>query len=146
MAFSIFNGKLTNAFQPTAPFGVVGENIVFDMALTVANIAVPGTPATIQWYPEFTSADPNNPATVWFREVAEEDLGNGDVRMSKVIRRFAENGSDAPLAEGLHYLDGQFARRHNFCRLQLAVKAGGADNCSASVLAVFGIAQPLSAP
>jgi hypothetical protein len=145
MAFTIFNGSLTNAFQATAPIGVAGENVVFDWFLTVTNtLTPPGTAAQIEWYPEFTSADPNAAGTRWFRETAEEDIGNGEVRMPKTVRRFTENGDDLPLAEGTHALDTQFARKHNFCRLQVRVAAGGADTCQAEILAVLGV-QPLSA-
>jgi hypothetical protein len=142
---SIFNAALTNAFQASDPFTITGEAIVLDMLLSVANIAVPGTAARIEWYFEFASDDPNATTTNWYREVAEEDIGNGDVRMSTVIRRFATNASDAPLPEATYRFDMQFARRHNFCRIQIRVLAGGADNCRATVLSVLG-SQPLSAP
>lgn len=142
---TIFNAALTNAFQASDPFIMTGEAIVLDTLLTVANIAVPGTAARIEWYFEFGSDDPNATTTSWYREVAEEDIGNGDVRMSTVVRRFAINAADAPLPEGTYRFDTQFNRRHNFCRVQIRVLAGGADNCRAMILSVLGSA-PLSAP
>jgi len=145
MAIQLFNGALTNSFQATGSFLISGENITLDCALTIANVAVPGTPGQIEAYLEFTSSDPNALATTWYRECAEEDLGNGNIRMSKVVRRFAEEGSDVPLAEGTHNIDLQFVRKHAFCRLQIRVAPGGADKCSAIVTTVFG-AKPLSAP
>jgi hypothetical protein len=84
------------------------------------------------------SQDPNWVGALWFREVAEEDIGNGDVRQSKVVRRFAEEGSDAPLAVGSHFLNLQFARKEGFARLQVRVAAGGANACTLMVSAVFG--------
>jgi len=144
--FPIFSGPLTNAFQASLPFSMSGENTVFDWSIVVANtVTPPGTAASLEWYPEFTSGDPNAAATLWYRETAEEDLGNGNVRMPKTVRRFTEEGSDVPLAEGTHRLDTQFVRRHNFGRLQLRTAVGSADTCSAAVLCVIGGA-PLSAP
>ena len=145
MALTIFKGSLTTSFQASSPFTIVGENIVLDMAIVVANIAVPGTAGRIEWYYEFATTDPNAATTTWYREVSEEDIGNGDVRMNEVVRRFAVNAADAPLTEATHNLDMQFNRRHNFGRIQIRVAPGGADNCSATVLSVFG-SQPLSAP
>jgi hypothetical protein len=145
MAFQIFSGHLTTTFQPTDPFVMVGDNIVFDMALNVADTILPTPTAEVQWHPEFTSGDPNATTTVWYRETSEEDIGNGDVRMNKVVRRFAEQGSDTPLVAGPHSLDAQFSRKHDFCRLQLRVSTGSGNNCTARVLAVLGAAA-LSAP
>ena len=143
MTIQIFNGKLTTSFQPTQAYMLVGETAVFDFDLVVANIAVPGTPARVEWYAEYTSADPNAVATKWYRELAEEDIGNGDVRMPVVVRRFSTNGGDAPLSEGTYAFDAQFTRKHNFVRLQVRVAPAGADNCTLRVNVPFGTA-PLS--
>jgi hypothetical protein len=140
------NALLTNAFQASQPFSIVGDNIVLDFTIVVANVAAPGTPAQVEWYPEYTSADPNAVGTGWFRETSEEDIGNGDVRMNLVVRRFATNGADAPLPDAATYrLDTQFSRKHNYCRIQIRVTAASADACRASILSVLGLA-PLSAP
>jgi hypothetical protein len=145
MSTTLFNGALTNAFQPTQGFLLTGESIVLDMTAVVASVPPAATPGRIEFYFEFTTADPNAAGTAWFREVAEEDIGNGDVRQSKVVRRFAENGSDAPLAVGTHRLNLQFTRKAGFARLQVRVLAGGANVCTLKVESVFG-SIPLSAP
>jgi hypothetical protein len=145
MSITLFNGLLTNAFQPTQGFLLAGENIVLDMTAVVASVPPAATRARIQFYLEYTTQDPNAATTPWFREVAEEDVGNGDVRMSKVVRRFAEYGSDADLAVGTHRLNMQFTRKEGFARLQVAVTTPSANACTLKVEAVFGT-TPLSAP
>jgi hypothetical protein len=144
MAFSIFNGALTNTYQPTNPVDMAGEHIVLDWALTIANLLTPaGTAATVQFYFEYASTDPNAATTVWYRETTEEDIGNGDVRMNKAVRRFSEQGADLPLAEGSHQVDMQFNRKHNYFRLQVRTAVGSADNCRAQIWSVLG-RQPIS--
>jgi hypothetical protein len=147
MAFTLCNNLLlTTTFQATSPFAIAGEHIVLDWRIVVANlVTAPATPASVLWYPEFCSEDPNAAGTEWFRETAEEDIGNGDVRMPKTVRRWTENGDDLPLAEATHRLDAQFSRKHNYCRLQMAIAAGSADNTRASVKVVVGSA-PQSPP
>jgi hypothetical protein len=145
MPVLLFNGLLTNTFQPTAAFLLTGETLVLHFGATVANIAVPGTPGRIEFYFEYTLADPNAVGTVFDREVSEEAIGNGDVRMSLVVRRFSPYGVDAPLPEGTYNVRLPFARKDGFGRLQVRVAAGGADNCSANISAIFG-SSPLSAP
>jgi hypothetical protein len=145
MAFQLVNNLLlTNVFQASQPFEIVGEHIVLDMSVVVANVAAPGTPARVEWYPEFTSADPNAAGTVWYQETTEEDIGNGDVRMNKAVRRFSEHGADLPLAEGTHRLDQQFSRKHDYCRLQMRVSVGSADACRLGVIVVVG--RPAQSP
>jgi hypothetical protein len=137
MAIELFNGKLTAAFQPTKPVMVAGETIVLDFLATIANLVTPpATPGLVEWYLEYCYTDPNAAATRWFQECAEEDKGNGVVRMAKVIRYFSENAADVALAVGVHMIDTQFARKHAFYRLQ--VRATGADNCSLIVASPFG--------
>jgi hypothetical protein len=145
MSISLFNGPLTNAFQPTAGFLLAGETVVLDLVANVASVPPAADAGRIECYLEYTTEDPNAVNTRWFREVAEEDIGNGDVRMPKVVRRFTENGADTALAVGIHYLNMQFSRKEGFARLQVRVAAGGANACSLAVFAVFG-ALPLSAP
>jgi len=146
MALVIFNAPLTNAFQASSPSAVRGDTVVVDFALTVANtISPPGTAASIEWYFEFVDSDPNAAGAPWAREVAEEDLGQGDVRMSAVVRRFAANAAAANLAPGTYRYSTQFKRVHAFYHLQIRVAAGGADTCSAVVRDPFGVAL-ISAP
>jgi hypothetical protein len=145
MSISLFNGPLTNAFQPTQGFLLAGDSVVLDMTAIIASVPPAATLGRIEFFLEYTTQDPNAASTSWFREVAEEDIGNGDVRMAKVVRRFSEQGSDVPLAVGTHRLNMQFSRKEGFARLQVRVVAGGANACTLSVAAVFG-ALPLSAP
>jgi hypothetical protein len=138
MSILIFSGPLTNTFQPTQGFLLAGENIVLDVTALIASVPPAATPGRIEFYFEYTTQDPNGVGTRWFREVSEEDIGNGDVRQSKVVRRFAEEGSDAPLAVSSHFLNLQFARKEGFARLQVRVAPGGANACTLAVSAVFG--------
>jgi hypothetical protein len=109
----LFNSVLGAAFVPTSPVFVVGRKVVLDFAVTT-----PGG-VKVEWYPEYTDGNPFDLATVWFRETSEEDIGNGDVRMNEVIRRFSPNAADGVLAAGTHNLDVQLQRTHAFCRLQM---------------------------
>lgn len=146
MALQLFNGVLTNAFQPSIPSAVRGDSVVVDFALSIVNTATPpGTGASIEWYFEFTEIDPNSPAATWAREVAEEDVGQGDVRMSAVVRRFANTLAENNLPPGAYRFSTQFKRVHAFYRLQLRVAAGGADTCTATATDPFGT-QLQSAP
>jgi hypothetical protein len=143
MAFQILNALLTDSFQPSAPVEMVGNHAVIDSLITVANTLVPGTRAQVQWYLEFCSTDPNAAGTVWYRETSEEDIGNGNVRMNKVVRRWAEYGSDLDLDEGTHQLSAQFERKHNYYRVQIRKTTASAETVRATLLAVIG-KRPIS--
>ena len=146
MALVLFNGPLTNAFAASSPSAVRGDTVVVDFALSIVNtITPPGTAASIEWYFEFVDSDPNAAGAPWAREVAEEDLGRGDVRMSAVVRRFAANAAETNLPPGTYRYSTQFKRVHAFYRVQLRVAVGGADTCSAAVRDPFGVAL-ISAP
>jgi hypothetical protein len=132
----LFNGLLTAAYQPSQPILVPAQKVVLDFLLTIP--AGPGV--NVQWYLEFTDGlDPVSGQAVamanwvWYRETAEEDISNGDVRMPIVVRRFSTNGADAVLPAGTHQLDGQFSRTHAFARIQ--IRGNGA---TAQVSAPFG--------
>lgn len=113
MGVLLINQTLGAAFAPSAPLQISGEAVVLDFTITVP--AGPGV--NVEWYPEYTS---ENPATGnYFREVSEEDVGKGDVRMSGVIRRFTQFNSDAALAAGTYRFNVQLRRQHAFVRLQL---------------------------
>jgi hypothetical protein len=121
MPVTIFNGLLTAAFQASQPILVATNKVVLDFLLTIP--AGPGV--SVEWYLEFTDGlDANGqalpiPSWVWHRETAEEDIGNGDVRMSVVVRRFSPNAADAVLPAGSYALDTQFSRAHAFARIQI---------------------------
>jgi len=114
MAATIFSGPLTNVFVPTQPFVIVADCAVLDFQLTI-----PANTVQVQWYPEFTSGNPLAASTLWYRETAEEDLGNGDVRMPPSVRRFSTYGADADLPTGVYRFSVQLIKKHNFCRLQI---------------------------
>ena len=103
----IFDNALGAVFVPSQPFLLSAQRAVLDFTYLAAAAAV------IEWYLEFTSTDPNDAATVWFREVAEENAGGGAVSMPNVVRTFpavtaASAGKDC-----------EFVRTHHFCRVQL---------------------------
>lgn len=114
-AQTIFNAPLTANFQASDPLQVVDDTIILDFAIVIAVGTV-----RVQWYLEFTSDNPFDPNTVWFREVAEEDIGNGDVRMPYAVRRFSTFNVDGDLPVGTHLLDVQISRVHDFCRIRIA--------------------------
>lgn len=126
MAVRLFNAALGAAFIPSSALLISGTKVALDFQLTVTTLA------QIEWYPEFAS---DAPATaIWHREVAEEDIGNGDVRMPKAIRRFTEFGGTL-LASGTHNLSVQLERTHQIFRIQMRIVTGAA---SVQVWAPFG--------
>jgi hypothetical protein len=137
MAVEILNTLLQVAYQPSRAIMFPSEQVVLDFVITVADAAAPVPASRILWYPEFTFDNPNAPTARWFRELAEEDIGNGDVRMPKTVRRFTELGG-ADLAAGAHLLSAQFKRTHDYYRIQIARDAAAGDLCRAQVFAVFG--------
>jgi hypothetical protein len=110
----IFDAALTGAFQASTPVVVSNDVVIFDFAITIAVGTV-----RVQWYLEFASDNPFSASTIWYREVSEEDIGNGDVRMPAAIRRFSTFGADADLGVGTHYFDVQLKRVHDFCRIKI---------------------------
>ena len=116
----IFNATVNVGFQVTDPVMLVGESFSFDFLITVT------TAAKIEYFLEFTGADPNDAATQWYREVAEEDVGSGVVNMPVVVRDFQENATGAVLPVGVHALSNQFTRRHLFARAQIQAASGAA--------------------
>jgi hypothetical protein len=125
----IFDAPLTANFRPSLAILIPCEQVVLDFKLVINS----RTPVQVQWYPEFTSDNPANLLAEWYRETAEEDISNGDVRMPPSIRRFSTNGGDADLPTGTYLFDTQFKRTHKFCRIQIL-----GLGCMARVLAVFG--------
>lgn len=111
----IFDALLTAAYQPSAPVVVSDEMIILDFEIIVPV----GSTVRVLWYLEFASSNPFDANTKWYREVSEEDIGNGDVRMPMAIRRFSTSGADADLPAGTYYLDVQLKRVHDFCRVQI---------------------------
>lgn len=124
----IWNGPLSASFQPSLPITISADKLVLDFDITVGG----RTPLTVQWYPEFAEGDvaPSSGAARWYREVAEEDIGNGDVRMPLSIRRFTTNGTDAGLPPGTYRVSVQLKRTHMFARIQIQ-----GDGCTVTVRA-----------
>lgn len=119
--FQLFRGNVPNAFAPTAWM------LVTDARIPLAfNLVTTGGPTAFNFYPEFTD-DPTAAAAALLasREVDEQDVGNGVVTMSKVIRTFQENNG-ALLQNGTHNLSTQFVRMAPFMRLQIQTSAGSA--------------------
>jgi len=116
MSSIILNTTLGASFQPSLPVLIPVEKVVLDFKITI-----PGRDSIrVQWYPEFSEDSPTDPNVEWYREVAEEDIGNGDVRMPIAIRRFSTEGADADLPPGTYFLSVQFKRSHKICRIQMA--------------------------
>lgn len=111
----IFDAPLTVNYQPSEPITVSDDTIILDFTIVIAVGTV-----RVLWYLEFTSDNPFDPNAAWFREVSEEDIGNGDVRMPYAIRRFSTYGADTDLGVGTHRLDVQLKRVHDFCRIRIA--------------------------
>lgn len=111
----IFNGPLIANFRASQPIVISAEQVVLDFEIVVGR-----APVSVQWYPEYCSEYPYDTATRWFRETAEEDIGNGDVRMPFTIRRFTVQGADNPLPTGTYRFTVQLKRAHMFCRIQIA--------------------------
>jgi len=134
MSAVLFNGLLTANFQSSQPLLVSDQAVVLDFLLNI-----PAGGVKVEWYPEYTKGLDSNDqplpmaSWVWYRETAEEDIGNGDVRMNEVIRRFSPNGSDAVLPVGVHAVDVQLRREHAFVRIQ--IRGNGA---TAQVSTPFG--------
>lgn len=136
MGVTLLNGvALINgaAFTASRPAQIFSERVVLDFTLVIAAAA-----GRFEWYPEFTDGNPNAVTTPWFRETAEEDIGNGDVRMPLVIRRFSTNAGDAPLPIGTYYLDAQLVRSHAFYRVQCRLNGVALATCVATIYAPFG--------
>ena len=116
-------------FIPTLPLLITSKEVVLDFLLDVP--AGPGV--KVEWYPTYTDGNPFALPPVWNRETSEEDIGNGDVRMNEVIRRFSPFNADAVLPAGVHRLNVQLRRTHGFVQLQ--IRGAGV---TASVTAPFG--------
>lgn len=119
-AILLNNALLVAGYTPSQPVLISGRRVVLDFTLVT-----PGGIA-ITWYPEYTDGiDANGVALplaswLWSREVAEEDTGNGDVRMPLAVRRFTTFGADGLLAAGTYRLNVQLQRTHALYRVQIA--------------------------
>jgi len=119
---------LTAAFQPTQPLILADKELSLNFDFTV-----PAGVPRVEFYPEYTDDNPFLPTARWRQEVSEELVGNGDVRMSLVIRRFATYGADANLPAAAYNLNVQLRRAGQFVRLQLR-----GDGTIMTVSAPFG--------
>jgi hypothetical protein len=125
----IFDAPLSGVFQPSRPLIIKATELAFDF-----DLAVVAATAHILWYPEYATLNPFDTVnTIWYREITEELLGNGDVRMAPSQRRFSTQGVDGDLTTGVYHFDVQLKRVHAFVRLQLQ-----GTGCTAKVWAPFG--------
>jgi hypothetical protein len=127
MSTILFNGPLSGSFVPTKAIALVAQKLTLDF-----EIAASGGPTTVQWYVEFADA----PTGPWFREIAQEDSGQGQVLMPAVVRTFANTGGMS-LTDGTYRFDAELVRQQRLARVQLAVGSGAAK---VKVTAPFGIA------
>lgn len=112
-----------------------GKDETIDFRLVV------GVAGNIEWFLEFAGENPNNAATRWYQETAEEDASGGLVAMPKAVRRFYENGTPLMnLLAGTHDLTVQLQRSHQFGRLKarLDLVATPAAVVSMEAIARFG--------
>ena len=117
----LFDGPLTPAFEPSKPFLMNGERITLDFF--VEN-------ATLEWFLEFTSDDPNKVSARWAREGAEEYTTAGVTHMPVVVRDFPGPGA----------FSAHFIRAHQFVRIQLrGVEMVPAPDAAALVRSPFGL-------
>jgi hypothetical protein len=136
MGIVLLNQQLGANFVASQPLQLVGDTLVLDMAVVVP--AGPGV--KVEFYLEYADGldrvtGQAAPITnwIWSRECAEEDIGDGDVRMALVIRRFTPFGADAVLPAGTYNVSMQFRRTHGYARVQ----ARG-DTASLQVYAPYG--------
>jgi len=128
MSNVLFKRALTTAFQPTRAFLIEANRVTFRFELAVTG----GTPAVVQYYMEFGS-DPD-PAGAWYREMAEEDQGAGDVEQPLVLRTLQDVAGVAFVA-GTYRMSAQFRREEQLVRLQIKAQAGAVR---ATIEAPFG--------
>lgn len=128
MSITLLKKTLTSAFQPSQALVIADRTVTLDFKFTVSN-----GPATIEWYLEL-GEDPS-PTGDWYREVAQEDPGNGNVAIPIVVRTFALNGGGG-LTDGSYLLDAEMVRRHKLARVQIRATAG---TVSMQIIAPFGM-------
>ncbi len=122
----LFNGPLSSSYRATQWLAISSREITLDFEL-----ACSGGPSTVEYYLEFSN-DPSGPA---YREIAQEDAGGGVVLMPVVVRTFADNNG-TNLADGTHFFDTEYVRRHRLVRVQIRATAG---TVRAKVTAPFGL-------
>lgn len=122
MSVQLLNAALTASFAPSQPLLIDAQAVTLFWKLVTFNDA---TPTVVEFYLEYTDADPTDDDTVWFAEVDEQDAGAGAVSMAAVIRTFNENALNTGLADGTHYFATPFSRRAQFVRVQVRATDGG---------------------
>lgn len=126
----IFDSVLGTDFEVSEPFLISADRVVFNWVIEVSG----DTLAKVDWYLELASDDPNDPATLWFREVAEQNNGtDGVVPMPIVIRTWRMNDGTL-LAAGTYQLAALLTRSHQFGRVQVRAAQGAA---TAKIFAPF---------
>lgn len=123
MALIYENEILTAADVASKTVMLPGERLTLDFTLVVDAAAAP---AQVNWFIEYSRDNPLAvaPLPVYFREVAEEDVGSGVVNMVRVLRTFRLNGG-ALLPEGTHRFTLMFIRHHKIIRLQASLVGAG---------------------
>lgn len=130
---SLYNDvTLTGGFTASRPLMIEGERVTLQWLIEMG--VDPGT--ELEWYLEFTDSDPNGNTTNWFREVDEQDVGDGTVTMAAVVRTFNDTGGGG-LPALLAKYSCQFVRQAQFVRIQARVVGGGGD-VAVTVTAPFG--------
>ncbi len=122
MAARIFNNQvLTTSFVASKVFILGAEHVTLDFEAVIT------TGSTIvEYFIEYTVENPLDAAVRFFREVAEENAGNGVVAMPIVIRSLKLNGAaNNLLTVGTHRTSHQFIRHHKMVRIQARLLAGG---------------------
>lgn len=130
----LYKANLSTRFKPTLPLQVAAGTLPLNFLIAVP-LSTPA-PAAVVWYLEFTEGNPNDPTTQWFREVDEQDTGDGVVTMAYVTRTFQLNGG-GNLSVGTYAFSAHLKRITPFARLQIAVTAGSA---SATITSMLGTA------
>lgn len=122
MPARIFDNQiLTTSFVASKVFILGAEHVTLDFEAVITT-----NPTVVEWFMEFTSENPLDASTRFFREVAEEDAGNGVVAMPIVIRSLRDNNAaDNLLPVATHLMSMQFIRHHKLVRIQARLLAGG---------------------
>lgn len=106
----LFDGIVTSGFVPSKSFAITARRVTLRWEITVS-----GAPASLSWYLEFGG----DPTGAWFAETAEEDQGNGAVKMPAVVRQMTpEGGGNLPV--GTTRLSTQFVREEQLARVQFS--------------------------
>lgn len=127
----LFEADCQTTYHESKAFLINADAVTLDW-----NIVVTAGPSLVEWYMEFTSDNPLSSSATWYREVAEEDGGNGVTLMPEVTRKFTSNGVSTGLTAGTHNLSTQLIRKHRYVHLKIRCNTGRA---TVTVVAPFGL-------